>query len=141
MRPMECHPELRAPLSVYIEHVDGVTVASIGGEIDLNNCEELRAALEPCMQPGAILVVDLAAVDLIDASGLKVLVWASLTTIDAGGAFTLRRPTRAVRDLLEATHLDFLLAGEVSHERGLATFPDVIAHLRAQAHREVRENG
>jgi anti-sigma B factor antagonist len=133
-------PEAAAGISTSVEQVDDVTILYVGGEIDLANCDFFRSTLEPCIASGAILVVDVADLDFIDSSGLKILVWASRTTTDVGGAFTLRHPSQAVRVALETCGLDFLVASSSTQEPDTAAFPDVIASLRAQAHGPVAES-
>jgi anti-anti-sigma factor len=51
-------------------------------------------------------VVDLSAVEFVDASGIGVLIWAAHQAADRGGRLTLRRPSRAVRVVLDLLELD-----------------------------------
>src|SRR5712671_6826874 len=62
-------PEAAAGISTSVEHVDDVTILYVGGEIDLANCDFFRSTLEPCIASGAILVVDVADLDFLVASG------------------------------------------------------------------------
>jgi anti-anti-sigma factor len=97
------------PFATSVEHDGHETVIRVRGEVDLSNCERLREVIEPCVDAGAKLVVDLAAVDFMDSSCLRVLAWASTTILDEGGSFSLRNPSPIARRLLEVTGLAFLL--------------------------------
>ena len=88
-----------------IDDVDGALVAA--GEIDSYTAPALaeRLSAEP-----KILVLDMAGVSFIDSSGLRILIEAHQTRIDADSSFTLRSPSAAVQRLLEisglSAHLD-----------------------------------
>jgi anti-anti-sigma factor len=57
-----------------LEEEDGVTVASVEGEIDLSNATELEVAISDAVGNEAVgLVVDLANVDYLDSSGVTLL--------------------------------------------------------------------
>jgi anti-anti-sigma factor len=57
-----------------LEEEDGVTVASVEGEIDLSNATELEVAISDAVGNQAVgLVVDLANVDYLDSSGVTLL--------------------------------------------------------------------
>jgi anti-anti-sigma factor len=57
-----------------LEEEDGVTIASVEGEIDLSNAAELEMAISHAVANEAVgLVVDLANVDYLDSSGVTLL--------------------------------------------------------------------
>jgi anti-sigma B factor antagonist len=79
----------------------------VAGEIDLATAPRLRAALVGILEDGnADAVVDLAAVEFIDASGIGVLVWAASMAGERGGRLTIRNPSQAVRLVLDLLELD-----------------------------------
>jgi anti-sigma B factor antagonist len=88
-----------------IDDVDGTLVAA--GEIDSYTAPALaeRLSAEP-----KILVLDLAGVSFIDSSGLRILIEAHQSRMDADSSLTLRSPSAAVQRLLEISglspHLD-----------------------------------
>ncbi|MDQ1361712.1 MAG: anti-sigma factor antagonist [Acidimicrobiaceae bacterium] len=85
-------------------HPSTVTVA---GEVDLVTAPRLRQALVEILEAGeADAVVDLSAVEFIDASGIGVLVWAAHEANDRGGRLTLRQPSPAVRLVLGLVELN-----------------------------------
>ncbi len=87
-------------------HGHGRTV-TVAGVIDLVTAPRFRSALVEILEAGnADAVVDLAAVDFIDASGIGVLVWAARMAGDRGGRLTIRNPSQAVRLVLDLADLD-----------------------------------
>jgi anti-anti-sigma factor len=57
-----------------LEEEDGITIASVEGEIDLSNAAELEMAISHAVANEAVgLVVDLANVDYLDSSGVTLL--------------------------------------------------------------------
>jgi anti-sigma B factor antagonist len=80
---------------------------TVAGEVDLATAPRLRASLVGILEDGnADAVVDLAAVEFIDASGIGVLVWAASLAGDRGGRLTIRNPSPAVRLVLDLLELD-----------------------------------
>ena len=57
-----------------LDEEDGVTIASVEGEIDLSNAAELEMAISHAVANEAVgLVVDLAGVEYLDSSGVTLL--------------------------------------------------------------------
>jgi len=57
-----------------LDDENGITIASIDGEIDLSNAAELEMAISHAVGNEAIgLVVDVARVDYLDSSGVTLL--------------------------------------------------------------------
>src|SRR3712207_1854441 len=94
--------ETRLELSV---GPDGALV--LDGEIDTFTAPSLEARLAA---DSTIDVVDLAGVNFIDSSGLRVLVQVHQSRLATGDGLTLRSPSASVQRLLEisglSTHLD-----------------------------------
>lgn len=81
------------------------------GEIDAHTVDTLRQALGGS-PAGQVVVLDLAGVEFIDSSGLRVVVEQHQRCSDAGGSLVLRNPSRVVRRLLDVTGLTELLRVE-----------------------------
>lgn len=79
-----------------------VLVAVVVGEVDLLTSPELRRVLFCALNDADELLIDLAGVDFMDATGLGALVGASARARSANGRVVLRAPSRPVRRLLEA---------------------------------------
>ena len=102
-------------------HGRTVTVA---GEIDLVTAPRFRSALVEILEAGnADAVVDLAAVDFIDASGIGVLVWAARMAGDRGGRLTIRRAPRARSRRARRRPRDRTLRARCEHSLTLSPDP------------------
>lgn len=80
------------------------TVVHVEGSVDAATAPALDDAIEKARLNGIPVVVDLSAVDFMDSSGLSVLVAANGS--NGATALVLRRPSRAVRRVLEITGLE-----------------------------------
>lgn len=86
------------------------------GDFDMAVAPEFRRAIDAALAaPGTRVVVDLAAVDHIDSTGLGALVGAGVRAGEHAKSLALRQPSRAARTLLAQTGLstsfDYILAG------------------------------
>ncbi len=85
--------------------------AVVSGEVDREAAPVLRWALDAALQvavdrPVPELVVDLAAVDFLDAAGIGVLVGTADRARRTGGRVVLRAPSRAACRVLRVVGLD-----------------------------------
>ena len=78
-----------------------VTVA-LSGELDIATCGELQARLADVVheEPAPRVVLDLADLDFIDASGIGVILTARRVLAARGGELVLRRPSGLVTRVL-----------------------------------------
>lgn len=83
---------------------DAATVV-LDGELDPHSAESLAGTLRELGSADQRVVVDLAGVDFIDSSGLRVLLAADDDLRSRGSVLVLREPSEAVRRLLEITDL------------------------------------
>lgn len=82
---------------------------TLRGEIDMLTCPGIRKALMEAIDSGnAHLIIDMSAVEFIDAGGIGVLVAARNRALAAGGSFALRTPSWAVRRILGLLDMDTL---------------------------------
>jgi anti-sigma B factor antagonist len=85
----------------------GVAIVAVAGEVDLATVSELRSALNRVIAPPRQeVVVDLAAVEFIDASGIGALVGAAAAAARAGVRFRLKAPSPPVERVLELARAD-----------------------------------
>jgi anti-sigma B factor antagonist len=83
------------------------TVVVVRGEIDLATSPQLRQALSEAIDGGSMdVVVDLAEVGFIDATGVGALIAAVNQAQRVGRRLTLRAPSHAVRRVLEIVRLE-----------------------------------
>ena len=64
-------------------------IVTVNGEVDHENCGELRAALDPIVAQGADLVVDLRGITFMDSPGISCLVTARQVAEAHGGSLTV----------------------------------------------------
>lgn len=76
----------------------------LAGELDAHTAPALQAALELATEPR--VVVDMAAVEFVDSSGLRVLIQSHQQAEAAGRALVLAQPSESVRRLLEISGLE-----------------------------------
>ena len=82
-------------------------VAELSGELDAATAGQLREEIVALVADGVrTLVLDMAALALIDSTGLGVLVGVLKRVLQHGGELQLRAPRRAVRKVLDITGLD-----------------------------------
>lgn len=80
------------------------------GRLDEVAASSLRRELQLLMRSGMVdFVVDLSAVDSVDALGLGVLVTCRKAARDCGGNLLITRPNEQVKTMLVLTNLDRVL--------------------------------
>lgn len=96
----------RAPLAgdLRIERVEaeGEIVLSLTGELDISSARDLELELEAAQASGAPkVVVDMAGLEFIDSTGLRVLLAAWRSADGRGQQLVLRNAQNQVRRLFE----------------------------------------
>jgi anti-anti-sigma factor len=88
--------------------VAGAPVVAIDGVVDLAAVGRLHSELKRAVRrhPGATLVVDHDAVDVLDDAGLGILLGAAAAARDAGGDLEVVATRPAIRDRLAVTRFD-----------------------------------
>ncbi len=77
------------------------------GRFDAHESEQFRTYFEDVVAEGTkMFIVDLSEVDFVDSTALAELVRAMKQLRQEGGNLILRRPSNAVRIILELTKLD-----------------------------------
>jgi anti-anti-sigma factor len=95
---------VNAPAVLGVERIDGVTVVRLGGELDLHNAEQVRAAVPEASGDGsARVVVDLSQVEFIDSTALGVLIEARARL---GRGLVVAGPQLATRRTLQVSGVD-----------------------------------
>lgn len=87
------------------------TVVAVLGELDVLSVPDLRLALHAAIDRAAprAVVVDLAGLHFLDATGLGALVGAHRRALRVGSQLVLRNPPERVARLLAVTRLDRVL--------------------------------
>ena len=92
-------------LEVTTEARDGVTLVTLGGELDIYTVAGFRQDLEEVDPAARPLVIDLSDVTLLDSSGLGALVSLLNRARTGDGQLGLIRPHRRLRRVFEITGL------------------------------------
>ena len=88
--------------------VDGMHLLSVEGTIDSVSAHELGAVFDT-LEPDDCVLLDLASVDLVDSTGLVVILAQSLLMSGARGCLRVRDASGALRKVLEVTRLADLI--------------------------------
>jgi anti-sigma B factor antagonist len=108
-------------LSVSTRDEDGRTVVAATGEVDVYTAPVLDESLSVAVATGATrIVVDLAAVDFLDSTGLSVLVKALKRVRDADGSLDVVVTAERVAKVFRITGLDQVIPVHASLADALA---------------------
>ncbi|MFJ9775405.1 STAS domain-containing protein [Kitasatospora sp. NPDC101157] len=109
-----------------VQRSDGVVVAALAGELDLDSVDVVR--LDPAVLSGAThLLFDLAELDFCDSSGLNALLRLRAEAAQRGIEVGLCAPGERVRMLLRVTGTDQVFPLHPSVEAALAATADPTA--------------
>jgi anti-anti-sigma factor len=86
----------------------------MGGEIDVDACDDLAELLESFIGARHRIVLDMAEVTAFDAAALHVIVEAAEWAADEGGWLTIRSPSAVVRATLTTEARLGLLEGDAT---------------------------
>jgi len=90
--------------------VGDAAMVRITGDLDCSTAPQLRSVLVRLVDGGTRhLTVDIAGAELVDSTGLSVLVGGMKRLRDHGGCMVVRSPSEAARRVLEITGLDRIL--------------------------------
>jgi anti-sigma B factor antagonist len=100
-----------AERSLFEIEIVGPGRVAVSGQVDRDAAPVLRWTLDAALRvavdrPARELVVDLAAVDFLDAAGIGVLVGTANRAHQAGGRVVLRAPSRVASRVLRVVGLD-----------------------------------
>jgi anti-anti-sigma factor len=93
----------RDVLRITVETVEEARLVRVAGEIDASTAGELRRHVLDGRDERTALLLDLAEVDFIDSTGLRVLLDASSDATDMGWPFFIVRPSATVQRLIALT--------------------------------------
>ena len=94
------------PLTLDVRELPSAAVVAVGGAVDMQDAERLRAALEELTgREVPIIILDLSEMNFISSMGLGAIITAHLKTRHYQGSLRLANPQPAVHQLLETTRL------------------------------------
>jgi anti-anti-sigma factor len=94
-------------MDVEVDRAPARAVVTVRGEVDLASAPSLKATLDPLVEPGTGLVVDMSDVTFCDSSGLSVLVQCRELASDSGAdplRLVITRPS--ITRVFDVTGLD-----------------------------------
>jgi len=102
-------------MNIETNEINGATVITLGGEVDLEHSPQARKALLDAVANNKKVIVDLSGVSYIDSSGIASLVEAFQTARKNGGAFILATVSDSALRVLQLARLDkvFTIAATV----------------------------
>jgi anti-anti-sigma factor len=112
--------DLRWPLRISEERVDGVLVLVLTGRLSAASASGFGAAVAEALSRGDVrLVVDLGGVDYVSSAGLRALAAAEDQCTKAGGALSLCRLSEPVTIALDLGGLLSQLSIEPTREEAI----------------------
>lgn len=100
-----------------------ISVLHVEGKIIGSTADSFQRAMERQLEEGnKHLVIELTNVPLIDSSALGAIILTVQGFRKSGGKLVLLNPQRAVRDILEVTHLASVLEIYETEESALSAF-------------------
>lgn len=90
--------------------VGAVKVAALKGRLDTATAPAAEAKLLAMLEGAGKVVADLSEVHYVSSAGLRVLLKAAKQAKAGGGAFALASPQAPVREVLEISGFDKILA-------------------------------
>jgi anti-anti-sigma factor len=97
-------------LQITVEPLEEARIVRATGELDLSNAETLGRELDAAREEARTTLLDLSGVTFIDSSGLHLLLEASRSSAANGWAFSIVRPSEAVRRLISLSRTAEVLA-------------------------------
>jgi anti-anti-sigma factor len=82
-------------LRIAVERERGFVLGRLSGELTLSNTAELSSRLEPELEPGDALVLDLTELTFLDSAGIHCIFRLARSRSQHGGAFRLVVPPDA----------------------------------------------
>ena len=107
-------------MSYEVRDVNGASVISLTGDVDLQTSPQVRTKLLETLEKSKRVVVDLSAVNYIDSSGVASLVEAFQVSRKKNASFSLASVSSAAMRVLSLARLDKVFTIHPSVEAALA---------------------
>ena len=100
--------------------IDKIVVIELAGEIEMNCAMQLREAISDAMGDGSTVVLNMAAVDFMDSSGLATLVEALQRSRKEGKRLKLSGMNKRVKSIFEISRLESIFDIYETEEEAIA---------------------
>ncbi|MBF0477878.1 MAG: STAS domain-containing protein [Candidatus Omnitrophica bacterium] len=110
-------------MDIKLDNINGVAIVTVGGNINMDNCNELRDAFKKVLKDGKTKVlIDLAKVVFIDSSGIASLIEMFQNLEKVGGKMRLCHVNKNIIGLFEITKVHKLFGIFENREEALKEF-------------------
>lgn len=110
-------------MEISLKQYKRVAVITVTGRIDSATASELESTIQSVIDKGhKQLILDLAAVDFLSSSGLRVMVTTLKNLRKVGGEVCIAQPSERVASSLSIAGLDTLFHSFESREAAVASF-------------------
>lgn len=110
-------------MEITVKGYKRVAVVTVTGRVDFVTYSEFESALQAELEQGNVnIALDFSGVDFISSAGLRVLVNARKTVINAGGRIVIAQPSQQVTETLEIAGLEVLFEQFPDRETAIAAF-------------------
>lgn len=100
--------------------INGIIVARLEGEIDLERSDNVRTVLLDCISRGRGVIADLSGVTMIDSSGVASFLEAFQKARQIGKTFVLAQPNARVMRVLKLASLEKVFVISDNVDKGIA---------------------
>jgi len=90
-------------MEIHVSETDGITVATVEGELDTNSAPLAQQQILPLAVPGVRLVLDMSKVPYMSSAGIRVLLSTYRQVTGKGGRVVLVGIADDVKDTLSIT--------------------------------------
>jgi anti-anti-sigma factor len=102
----------KSSLTIEAIRSGSTTVVAASGTLDIATADEFETAVQDALTKGTDVVVDLSDLNLCDSTGLGAMVRLHRRAQAADASLILRRPQRAVAEVLAMTGIDKVIPTE-----------------------------
>jgi anti-anti-sigma factor len=110
-------------MEITVKGYKRVTVLTVTGRVDSVTYSEFESVLQAELDQGKVnIALDFLGVEFISSAGLRVLVNARKTVMNAGGKIVIAQPSMQVAETLEIAGLEVLFEQFPDRETAIAAF-------------------
>ncbi len=113
-------------MNIEFEEIDGITVATLFGELDGRTAPLVQEKLLALPRPGGKVLLDMSGVGYISSAGLRALLMLYRQMVADDGQVALVGLTESIRDVMSVT-------GFLEFFNDYGTLPEGLAALRSDS--------
>ena len=97
------------PLQIETEEIQGAELVRLAGEVDLGNVGRLKSAMEPALNSGRSLILDVSRLRYVDSTGLHAIIDAHQALQQADCQLVVVGASAGIAKVMRILHLDRLI--------------------------------